>query len=437
MKNLLLGIIVFMSFGLMAQNKYTIGVETDFNMKEVINILSEGIDTYDRYEIDSATVTISSNENLSDVYFYSKSTSGFQVVSVEINKVKVQNYYTTKADGNQDCENATMVCDATSFSGNSNGHGTQELNGSNRGCLLGNEHESSWYYINVGSSGTLEMTISPTASDDYDWAIWGPFTETTANLNCPPTTTPIRCNYSNQHPCISWGWIFCRKRDYETGMKPGYSNVSSSSTGYTWNAPLNVQEDEVYILLIDNYSKSNKPFNLAWGGSAKLACIDVNLPVELTYFTGQNKSGLDIISWETETETNNDYFTLEHSADGSHWNEIHVVEGAGNSTTPLSYKASNRAQENEINYYRLTQFDYDGKSEKFNILAIKNENALTHVYSKNSGEILFNKIYKYELYNSMGQIILKGEDNKVSVKGLSQGVYILRTENNIQKFFIN
>ena len=59
------------------------------------------------------------------------------------------------------------------------------------------------------------------------------------------------------------------------------------------------------------------------------------------------------------------------------------------------------------------------------------------VYSKKCEEIRFYKICKYELYNSMGQIILKGEDDKVNVGWLSQGIYILRTENNIQKFFIN
>src|SRR5690554_4540855 len=142
----------------------------------------------------------------------------------------------------QDCEGATMVCSNTSFNGNSSGHGTQELDDFNKGCLNTYEHQSSWYYINVGISGTLEMTISPTDIDDYDWAIWGPFTETNANQNCPPITHPTRCSYAD-----TW-------EGYTTGMGSYYdwwgdwitpTDNSEDADGDGWVAPLNVQEDEV------------------------------------------------------------------------------------------------------------------------------------------------------------------------------------------------
>src|SRR5690554_2904791 len=258
----------------------------------------------------------------------------------------------------QDCPGAEMVCSNTSFAGNSSGFGTQELNASNQGCLSSGERESSWYYVNIGSNGTLEMTISPVASDDYDWAIWGPFSSTTASTNCPPTSDPIRCSYAGG--------------DGDTGMGNGATDFSEGAVGDKWIAPLNVVDDEIYILLITNHSTSSQPFNLNWGGTAGLDCTPISLPVELTFFTGNKTGNINHLSWETATETNNDYFILEHSTDGFSWNEITKEKGAGNSTKINTYFYDHRDFPLAINYYRLTQVDFDGKRETFEIVSIDN-----------------------------------------------------------------
>src|SRR5690554_686329 len=258
----------------------------------------------------------------------------------------------------QDCPGAEMVCSNTSFAGNSSGFGTQELNASNQGCLSSGERESSWYYVNIGSNGTLEMTISPVASDDYDWAIWGPFTDLTANANCPPISTPIRCSYAGGSG--------------DTGMSNGATDFSEDAGGDKWVAPLNVVDDEIYILLITNHSISSQPFNLNWGGTAGLDCTPISLPVELTFFTGNKTGNINHLSWETATETNNDYFILEHSTDGFSWNEITKEKGAGNSTKINTYFYDHRDFPLAINYYRLTQVDFDGKRETFEIVSIDN-----------------------------------------------------------------
>ena len=79
------------------------------------------------------------------------------------------------------CLGATTICSDNTFSGNSSGFGTQELNSSNDGCLSG-EHQSSWYFFQATAAGTIEFTISPqNGTDDYDFAIWGPY---------PSTSTP-------------------------------------------------------------------------------------------------------------------------------------------------------------------------------------------------------------------------------------------------------
>lgn len=96
------------------------------------------------------------------------------------------------------------------------------------------------------------------------------------------------------------------------------------------------------------------------------------LPVELTSFTGENKFEVNTLSWETATETNNDYFTMEHSFDGFNWSIIQKIQGKGSSTSANSYSAEHRNYPHAINYYRLSQTDYDGKSKIFPVVSIDN-----------------------------------------------------------------
>lgn len=98
------------------------------------------------------------------------------------------------------------------------------------------------------------------------------------------------------------------------------------------------------------------------------------LPVELAYFDASLMPDREVLlSWSTYSELNNSHFTLEHSADGMEWKEIDRVAGAGNSNTLLSYTSLHHAPVGGVNYYRLTQWDYDGQHEVFDIRAVNLE----------------------------------------------------------------
>lgn len=285
-------------------------------------------------------------------------------------------------NGGQDCPDASMVCSNNSFSGNASGSGnTQELNAANDGCLS-IEHQSSWYYINVDTPGSLEMTISPDdPTDDYDFALWGPFTSSTAAANCPPTSAPVRCSWSaddgdtgigSYWGCVSyhWFWGYCTGYGWLTP-----TDNSEGSGGDKWVAPLNVNAGEVYILLIDNYSTSSQPFDLAWDGTAGLDCTTVPLPVELISFEGQNQGVENVLSWTTASEKNNDYFTLQHSTNGVDWTNIEDIPGAGTTSEMQFYSTTHRDFDAEINYYRLIQVDYDGTITQHKTISIDNTDA--------------------------------------------------------------
>jgi hypothetical protein len=258
----------------------------------------------------------------------------------------------------QDCPGAQMVCSNNSFSGNSSGPGDfDELNITNEGCLSG-ENQSSWYYINIGTGGTLEMSIDPVSFDDYDFAIWGPFTDITASANCPPISAPVRCSWA-----ASTG---------STGLGSGALDFSEGAGGDDWVAPLNTSPGEVYILLVDNFSATFDPFDLNWGGTSVLDCTPVTLPVDLLSFSGTKQDNHNEIKWSTSTEINNNYFILEHSCNGKNWDEIEKISGAGNSNFDIHYSTTHRDFKRAINYYRLKQVDFDGTTTTHSIISIDN-----------------------------------------------------------------
>lgn len=98
----------------------------------------------------------------------------------------------------------------------------------------------------------------------------------------------------------------------------------------------------------------------SFSGWWTLAAASNPLPVELIRFDVIRQSDKVSLHWTTATEINNDYFTVERSADGLQFSELSVIDGAGNSVTPIDYVIDDLHPLKGINYYRLKQTDFDG-----------------------------------------------------------------------------
>lgn len=93
-------------------------------------------------------------------------------------------------------------------------------------------------------------------------------------------------------------------------------------------------------------------------------CVDngVPLPIELNYFTVSVEVNEFVFNWETLTEKNNDYFTIEYSSDLNRFETVLEEEGAGTSFSPVAYERAITAFPFEKNaYFRLKQTDFDGQ----------------------------------------------------------------------------
>ncbi len=84
------------------------------------------------------------------------------------------------------------------------------------------------------------------------------------------------------------------------------------------------------------------------------------LPIELTRFTANVCENNVCLDWTTLSETNNDFFTIEKTKDGVSFEQVGIVDGAGNSTAAINYSLMDYQPYNGQSYYRLKQTDFDG-----------------------------------------------------------------------------
>lgn len=103
---------------------------------------------------------------------------------------------------------------------------------------------------------------------------------------------------------------------------------------------------------------SFSPFTFA---SDTISTSGVNpLPIELLTFDAEVNGGVVEVAWTTVSETNNDFFTVERTLDGIHFEVVGTIDGAGNSTGLLNYMFVDVNPYTTVSYYRLKQTDHDG-----------------------------------------------------------------------------
>ncbi len=88
-------------------------------------------------------------------------------------------------------------------------------------------------------------------------------------------------------------------------------------------------------------------------------CTNSLLPVELVFFLVETEGYHNVLIWQTATEINNDYFSVERSENGIDFSEIGIVDGYGNSSEKIKYRFVDQQIGRDV-YYRLMQTDFDG-----------------------------------------------------------------------------
>jgi hypothetical protein len=141
---------------------------------------------------------------------------------------------------------------------------------------------------------------------------------------------------------------------------------------------------------------------------------------------------------------NNDYFTIERSADGVNFSFVATVTGAGHSNTLLEYLYTDASPLKGNSYYRLKQTDFDGEtsfSEIRQFFLNSGPDKLYPTFLKESDFVYrteWEGEAKVKLYNNTGtkvkeisQYLSKGEnDLRLSCSALPGGIYFVIIERN-------
>ncbi|HEU4717033.1 MAG TPA: FG-GAP-like repeat-containing protein [Bacteroidia bacterium] len=107
------------------------------------------------------------------------------------------------------------------------------------------------------------------------------------------------------------------------------------------------------------------------------------LPIELLDFNATPVDNTSVkLTWSTASETNNDFFTVEKTRDGTNFETVTTVDGAGNSTQTLHYETVDEHPYDGLSYYRLKQTDFNGHATYSGVVPVEFDNggALFNMY---------------------------------------------------------
>lgn len=185
------------------------------------------------------------------------------------------------------------------------------------------------------------------------------------------------------------------------------------------------------------------------------ACLASTLPVKFANIQAKPTSDNKItIEWVTASESNNEYFEVQRLSSYGTFQTIGRVEGAGNSVEPLSYSFIDEAPYEGINYYKIKQYDYNGKysltktvfaevKDDDNILTTSVYDNILQIQGYNTNNEIFIKLYDITGRTLPFNIIEKTDSIiKISLPENIYGVFLLEliSDRNLiykEKIFLN
>ncbi|MCT4582851.1 MAG: gliding motility-associated C-terminal domain-containing protein [Flavobacteriales bacterium] len=155
------------------------------------------------------------------------------------------NYYYTQG-GN--CLGAEPFCSDQSYTFPASTNTTAQ-NGPDYSCLS-TQPNPAWYYLQIGTAGNIDITLTNSQNEDIDFTCWGPFSSPTA-----PCVAQLTYDDGNpglfQDPCGDGGGLFSPVSNYPCGNTVDCSYDPQAVE--VVNIP-NAQVGDYYILMITNYS---------------------------------------------------------------------------------------------------------------------------------------------------------------------------------------
>ena len=176
---------------------------------------------------------------------------------------------------------------------------------------------------------------------------------------------------------VRWNWSdgihTTTSTTIPAGASPWNANMTSTSTQFDY-----------VITASGTYNYVCVPHQ-AFGMVASFTVSAAATPVKLNSFSLRPAQNGDVLlSWQTLTEENADYFSVQRSENGKDFQEIGRVKAAGNSVLPLSYNFTDLTLNHSSRYlyYQLLVVDLDKKEDRSRIVLYKQDVKIKNIIVK-------------------------------------------------------
>jgi len=186
-------------------------------------------------------------------------------------------------------------------------------------------------------------------------------------------------------------------------------------------------------------------FTASTGGlsNTQTFCLPtVLLPIELLSFEATCVDGKSDLRWSTESERNNDHFTIERSCDGHNFTKLQTIPSKGDAVAIQNYQTLDESECHGVTYYRLSQTDKDGATEVLGIRSVHPCSDFEEVYvypnpAKDQINVAWTNLsmQRMTITNSLGQKLMSRDDIDKSmtevafdISQLANGVYYILVE---------
>ncbi|NOS92013.1 MAG: hypothetical protein HOP30_08830 [Cyclobacteriaceae bacterium] len=180
------------------------------------------------------------------------------------------------------------------------------------------------------------------------------------------------------------------------------------------------------------------------------------LPVELISFSGEAERSVVNLRWQTRSELNCDFFTVYRSSNGKDFVRVGTIKGQGTTKLTTNYELQDKSPLKGINYYRLSQTDWDGTTHSLSLISVEADGVeAVQAYPNpiKSGQVLRVSLHgidsvtasEISLIDAMGNIIgtypvtIDSSGNfigELKIDEVPTGLYFLKLNQTIMKILV-
>ncbi|HMP20257.1 MAG TPA: hypothetical protein PKC39_04790 [Ferruginibacter sp.] len=225
--------------------------------------------------------------------------------------------------------------------------------------------------------------------------------------------------------------------DYGKGTDLGDGNyVVGNATGNAAGIQ-NLEPNTLYHFAVWEYNGFEQPMYLT-PAAVFSATTSAPLPVKLSSFKAITQQQSVLLQWTTSMEQHSSYFVVERSSNGIHFETLQQIQAAGNSSTLLEYRATDKTAPGGKLFYRLKCVDKDGSFEYSAVqvvqlqvsAAVISTNPVAHTLQVIRTTAVPALPQMWQIVSAGGQVLRAGKSSgsiiNIDVAALPPGNYWLR-----------